>query len=173
METGQIYFSTATIYKWYHLLASNDFKEIVIDSLENLSSRKLIDVYSFVIMPSHIHLIWRLNCLNGKETAQGSFFKFTAHSFQKKLRKESNSYLEQFRVNAANKKYEFWQRDPLAILIKSRKMAMKILNYIHFNPLKGIWQLVKDPSEYTYSTASYYELGQTRFSFIKDLRNEF
>lgn len=96
METGQIYFSTATIYNWYHLLAGKAFKNIVIESLENLSNRNLVDVFSFVIMPSHIHLIWRLNALNGKETAQGSFFKFTAHAFQKKLRFESPGYLEAF-----------------------------------------------------------------------------
>jgi putative transposase len=36
-------------------------------------------------MPNHIHLIWRTFALNGKETAQGSFLKFTAHEFKKML----------------------------------------------------------------------------------------
>jgi putative transposase len=48
-------------------------KKVIIQSLHNLSERKLIDVFAFTIMPNHIHLIWRTNSLNGKETAQGSF----------------------------------------------------------------------------------------------------
>ena len=45
-----------------------------------------IFVSSFVFPgEGYIHLIWRTNALNGKETAQGSFLKFTAHTFKKLL----------------------------------------------------------------------------------------
>ena len=42
--------------------------------------------YAFVIMPNHIHLIWNMLDLNGKESPAGSFAKFTAHQFQKYLK---------------------------------------------------------------------------------------
>ncbi|MCW3091111.1 MAG: transposase [Ferruginibacter sp.] len=57
MEIGEIYFWTATINKWQHLLKEDLFKEVLIQSLHNLSERKLIDVFAFTIMPNHIHLI--------------------------------------------------------------------------------------------------------------------
>src|SRR4051794_4291528 len=114
MQVGETYFWTATINKWQHLLNEDSFKAIVIESLHNLSERNLIDVFAFIIMPNHIHLIWRVNSLNGKETAQVSFLKFTAHEF-KKLLKTDAAALERYAVNAPNKKYEFWQRDSLAI----------------------------------------------------------
>jgi putative transposase len=45
----------------------------------------MIDVFAFVLMPNHIHLIWRTNKMNGKETAQGSFLKYVAQMMQQKL----------------------------------------------------------------------------------------
>ena len=78
-----------------------------------------------------------------------------------------------FEVNDINKKHEFWQRDPLAIPLYTRKTAYQKLEYIHRNPLAGHWQLVKDPCDYKYSSARYYELNEKNFSFLKDLREEF
>jgi putative transposase len=103
IEIGKIFFWTATINNWYHLLAEDVTKQIILDSLSNLSSRKKITVYAFVIMPNHLHFIWQTNELNGKETAQGSFLKFTAHEFKKYLLANNPKFLSQFRVDASNK----------------------------------------------------------------------
>lgn len=43
----------------------------------------------------------------------------------------------------------------------------------HDNPYAAHWQLVKDPVEYYYSTASFYFLNEKHFNFVKDLRLEF
>jgi len=48
-------------------------------------------------------------------------------------------------------------------------MALQKLNYIHNNPLKEHWNLVKDSSDYKYSSAKYYELYEKNFHFLKDL----
>ena len=76
--------------------------------MNTLSERGIIDVFAFVIMPNHIHLIWRCNSLNGKETAPASFLNFTAHTFKKML-SINNQELSKYAVDAANKKYEFLQ----------------------------------------------------------------
>jgi putative transposase len=80
MEIGELFFWTATINKWYHLLKEDKFKQVILDSLLNLSERELVEVFAFVIMPNHVHFIWRTLALNGKETVQGSFLKYTAHA---------------------------------------------------------------------------------------------
>lgn len=167
IEIGKVYFWTATINQWQKLLLEDRYKEIIISSLEYLTNAGKIDVYAFVIMPNHIHLIWKTNELNGKETAQGSFLKYTAHAFREVLRKEGKLGL--YKVDAANKKHEFWQRDSLAIHLYSREVAFQKLNYIHNNPLAGHWQLAKVPCEYKYSSAKYYELNEKNFSFLKEL----
>jgi len=75
-------------------------------------------------MPNHIHLIWRLKALNGKEMPHASFLKFKPHSFIKKLEKTNNP--ARLYVDEANKKYEFWKRDSLAVHLFSKKLAFQI-----------------------------------------------
>lgn len=172
IELGDIYFWTATINNWQRLLETEDYKKIIINSLSYLSDTGKIDVYAFVIMPNHIHLIWRVKELNGKETAQVFFLKYTAHEFKKQLIKEGYGLIN-YLVNVSNKKYEFWQRDSLAIHLFREKVAYQKLDYLHYNPCAEHWQLVKDPVDYYYSSASFYFLGEKKFDFLKDLRLEF
>ena len=61
MEIGEVFFWTATIINWQHLLREDRFKEVIIQSLRTLSVKSLADIFAFVIMPNHIHLIWRTN----------------------------------------------------------------------------------------------------------------
>ena len=144
----KIYFWTATIHKWLSLLEDNTFKDLIVGYLKKLSDKKLITVYGFVIMPNHIHLIWKQNELNGKETPKGSLLKYSSHCFLKKLITAGKSSV--YQVNAANKKHEIWQRDSLGIEIYSRTAAKQKFDYIHFNPVKGKWQLAKDDISYYY-----------------------
>ena len=174
IEIGEVFFWTATINQWQNLLWENSYKDVITSSLEYLSNAGKIDVFAFVIMTNHLHLIWRTNELTrqlsgGKETAQGSFLKYTAHEFRKMLVKEGGGKLSSYKVDAENKKHEFWQRDSLAIPLYSRAVAFQKLKYIHNNPLAEHWQLAKHPCDYKYSSARYYEVNEKNFSFLKDL----
>ena len=42
----------------------------------------------------------------------------------------------------------------------SRRMLEQKLDYIHHNPVKGKWSLVKDYAFYPHSSAAFYERGQ-------------
>ena len=66
MEIGHVYFYTATILKWQNLLKPDKYKDIIISSLKYLVDNKKIEVYAFVIMPNHIHIIWKMLEMNGK-----------------------------------------------------------------------------------------------------------
>jgi putative transposase len=169
IEIGEVFFWTATITQWQKLLWEYKYKDVIIDSLEYLSNAGKIDVFAFVIMPNHLHLIWRTTELNDKETPQGSFLKYTAHEFRKMLLREGGEKLSSYKVDAENKKHEFWQKDSLAILLHSQAVAFQKLKYIHNNPLAEHWQLAKHPCDYKYSSAKYYELNEKNFSFLKDL----
>jgi putative transposase len=169
IEIGNIYFWTATINSWHKLMEENSYKQIVIDSLHYLSDKGKINVYAFVIMPNHIHLIWQTNELNGKESAQGSLLKFTAHEFKKRLLKDNPFMLHLFSVQAHNKTYEFWQRDSLAIHLYNRQVAFQKLRYLHNNPLAEHWQLSNSPESYHYSSARFYETGADDFGFLKHI----
>jgi putative transposase len=164
---NDIYFWTATIHKWLHLLESDINKQMIVSYLKKLSGEGLVTVYAFVIMPNHIHLVWQQNKLNGKETPKGSLLKYTGHEFLKTLKAESKSHL--YEVNTANKKHEIWQRDSLGIEIYTVKVAKQKLGYIHNNTVTGKWQLAKDYLSYHYSSARFYETGIDEFGFLKNI----
>ena len=152
-------------------MESKENKDLIIEYLKKLSDANLITVYAFVIMPNHVHFIWRQDNLNGKETPQGSFLKYTGYEFLKKLKSEGISKM--YEVNAANKKHEIWQRDSLSVEIYSREVAQQKLEYIHFNPVSGIWKLSKDDLDYYYSSARFYETCVDDFGFLNNLYTVF
>jgi putative transposase len=170
-ETNKVYFFTATIHNWFPLLAEDNNQQLITDYLKKLSDEKYLTVYGFVLMPNHLHIIWKQNKLNGKETPQASFLKYTGHEFLKKLKTKSKSFA--YEVQAANKKHEIWQRDSLSIEIYSRVVAKQKLDYIHSNPVSGKWQLSIDDLSYYFSSARFYENGIDDFGFLTKLLNEF
>ncbi|MES2647642.1 MAG: transposase [Bacteroidota bacterium] len=166
VEHGALYFWTATINGWKHLMSEDTMKMEVIQSLQWLVHRKLITVYAFVIMPNHLHLIWRVNANNGRESPQGSLLKFTAHQFRKILYNTNQEALKAYEVVANNKSHEFWQRDSLAVLLYNRPFLLQKITYIHNNPVAKHWQLSESPEAYRFSSASFYETGIDEFGIL-------
>ena len=169
-EIGNTYFFTATIHNWLPLLTCNQNKDLIINYLNELSVRGFIKLYSFVIMPTHLHFIWQQLQKNGKETPQGSFLKYTGHEFLKILKQNGSSKL--YEVNAANKKHEIWQRDSLSVPITNKAFAKQKIDYIHFNPVSGKWNLATDYLDYYYSSARFYETGVDQFGFLNNIFQE-
>jgi REP element-mobilizing transposase RayT len=71
------YFITLTIIDWVDVFTRKEYKDIVIDSLNYCIQHKGLQVYEFVIMSNHLHLILS----SSKEPLSGiirDFKKFTA-----------------------------------------------------------------------------------------------
>src|SRR5438034_8697117 len=93
INKGEIYFWTATINKWQRLLEKDVYKDVIVESLQYLTNQGKINVFAFIIMPNHMHLIWQVNEPNGKESPHGSLLKYTAHKFKKMLTGEDGGRL--------------------------------------------------------------------------------
>lgn len=165
------YFWTCTITNWHQLLKSKEYKEIVLDSLKRLADRNLIEIYGFVIMPNHMHLIWKLLAPNGKEKPSASFLKDTAHRLKTDLAIRSPQVLNYFSVSEIDRRYRIWQRDPLAIALYNEKILEQKLTYIHANPLQKKWNLVELPEDYYFSSADFYMNGNNDFGFLKHYKD--
>lgn len=170
MYTRQIYFYTDTIQNFKHLLADDYCKSIVIQSLQYLCKQQLVKIYGYVIMPNHIHLIWSMQEANGKESPAGSFAKFTAHQFKKYLQLNNPMLLSEFASDKADRLFQFWKRDPLAIPLTTDEALFQKLDYVHNNPVKEKWQLSKYPEDYKWSSARFYANGEDAFSFLTHIR---
>ena len=171
MDYLQSYFYTDTIFGHKHLLADDRLKMVIIDSWKYLVDNNKIKIYGYVIMPNHIHLLWQMLEMNGKESPAGSFAKFTAHQFKKILSIFDATELVKYKIDKTDRSYNFWKRDPLAISMTSEAAFLQRLNYIHKNPLSPRWNLAATPEEYRWSSAKYYELGIDEFGIISDYRD--
>ena len=155
---------TATILEWKHLLKQDRYKDIIVDSLRFLVADGRIELNAFVIMNNHIHLIWQPLGDWTPEKIQHSLLSFTAHKFKNHLQENHEQFLQQFKVDAKDRKYQFWERNPLGIDLVNEQMFLQKFNYIYRNPVvKGLCLL---PEDYYYSSAKFYELGIDDFGML-------
>lgn len=173
MNEHYVQFFTASILHWIPLLKPDSRKQVILDSLVFLVEKGRCEVYAFVIMPNHIHLIWRVGENYHREDVQRDFLKFTAQQLKFKLIDSNSPLLDRFLVDKSDRTYQIWQRRPLSVDLYSREVIEQKLDYIHENPVQGKWSLVEDFVDYKYSSASFYELGVKRFSFLSHYMSYF
>lgn len=165
-----MYFFTATINSWKHLLQEDEFKDVIIDSLKWLDKEHKAYTPGFVIMPNHIHVLWSY----GEDEKYDPVFalkSFTAHQFKKKLSSTSPQILEEYVSTQGDREYHFGERRSESIQIMNRAIAEQKLDYIHNHPLQEKWHLATLPELYRYSSASYYLLNQSKFGFLKHYKD--
>ncbi len=158
-------FFTATILNWNPILFCDTNKNIIVQSLKYLVEKRKIDLFSFVIMNNHIHLIWQILPPYNPHKIQHSFMKFTAQQIKFNLLKSNNNMLSELKVDAKDRKYQIWERNPLSVDLINEKRFIQKMSYIHFNPVKA--KMCSFPEEYHYSSAKFYERGIDDFNLLK------
>jgi putative transposase len=92
-NSSYIQFFTATILNWNKLLLNDKYKQIIIDSLTFLIKDNRIKLFGFVLMPNHIHLLWRIAQDRKREDVQGDFMKFTSQQMLFDLKNNKSTVL--------------------------------------------------------------------------------
>ena len=114
---------------------------------------KGLQLYAYVIMSNHIHLIARAEEGFELSNIMRDFKKHTAKQIIKSVEEEVESrrewLLSIFRKEDGS--YEFWQKDNHAFVLYSNEMIQQKMNYIHQNPVRA--GLVEEAHEYIYSSA--------------------
>ena len=158
-DPGYSYFITLTLVEWQNLLHIPLYAEIIIDSIRFCQQKKGLELFGYVIMPSHIHLIAR-----SEETPIGDVVrdlkKYTANQITERLAKdlEHKSMLKVFAEAASqikrNSRYKVWQDGFHPEVIMSNRFFYQKLKYIHDNPVEA--GLVASAELYPYSSARNY-----------------
>jgi REP element-mobilizing transposase RayT len=156
-----IHFLTFQIVDWIDIFTRKIYKDILIDSFKFSIENKGFQLFAYVIMSNHVHII-----------AQGSegklsenirdIKKFTSVKILETIQQIPESrkdwILERFRYNASlrtvNKNYQVWTHENHAILIYSNLFIKEKIEYIHNNPVKA--GIVEKPEDYLYSSARNY-----------------
>jgi REP element-mobilizing transposase RayT len=163
------HFFTATNLQWKKLLAYDKYKDIVIESMRFLVKNKRVIIYGFVIMENHIHIIWQLQAGMKRKDVQRDFLKYTAQLIKRDMMQDYAEELKKYVVNAADRKYQFWERNPLSVEIWSEKVLLQKLKYIHENPVRA--GMCKYADDYKYSSALFYKFGKDNWDFLTHLRD--
>jgi putative transposase len=168
-EADKLYYATITLVGWIDVFTRKEYVYELIKNIKYCQENKGLDLYAYVIMSNHLHLIARssevpLNIL------LGNFKSYTSKKLVEMIdtnfgesRKEWMMRLFNYygKGNSQNQEYQFWQNGNHPIGLWNPKVIQQKIDYLHNNPVKQ--GIVARPEDYLYSSAN-------EFSEIKVLK---
>ncbi|MBW4891678.1 transposase [Mucilaginibacter sp. HMF5004] len=158
---GLYFVSFATVF-WVDVFVRRIYFDCLTDNLNYCVKEKGMEIYSWCIMPSHVHLVFRSNLIKPDELI-GGFKSVTSRKLialieenMQESRREwlLNSFKKAGAANSNNTKNQFWQQHNKPIELWSAAVIQQKIDYIHNNPL--IAGFVENDYEYLYSSARDY-----------------
>ena len=73
-----IYFVSFAVIEWIDVFTRNEYRNIVVNSLQYCQKEKGMEIFAWCIMTNHIHLIFRSNKGQKPELLLGDFKRFTS-----------------------------------------------------------------------------------------------
>jgi putative transposase len=160
------YFVTLTVIDWIDIFTRKDYKIIIVDSLNFCIKNKGLEIYAWVIMSNHLHLLVRAKEGFYLSHILRDFKKFTSKAIVKTAMEIAESrkdwLLDKFAFEAKRtgraKNYKLWMDSNHAICLENSTWTMQRLNYIHQNPVRQM--IVANPEDYIFSSAVSYAGGK-------------
>src|ERR1700759_5601003 len=56
-DNGQIYFISFSVVFWIDVFIRNEYRQILLECFKVSQREKGLEIYSWIIMPSHVHMI--------------------------------------------------------------------------------------------------------------------
>ena len=162
--TQELYFTTSTVVDWIDVFTRPEYKQIIVESLKHCQKDKGLDIYAWVLMTNHLHMVIGNN--NDTYTISDilrDFKKYTNKKIIKAIEENPEEsrrdwMLDRFRFRGKNdnkiKKFKFWQDGNYIEQIYSQDFLDQKINYIHMNPVKQ--EIIENPEDYLYSSARNY-----------------
>jgi putative transposase len=150
-----VYFITFTAHQWVDVFTRRLYVDILLESLRYCQQNKGLEIFGWVIMSNHCHLIVRAINNNLSDIIR-DFKKFTAKEIFKAIQnnpKESRREWLTFLL-AKDDKIWFWEESYHGEEIFSKVFFDSKLNYIHLNPVRA--GIVEKQEEYLLSSAGDY-----------------
>ena len=142
-----VYFITPTVQHWYYIFDRHGRWQILADSLQFLQDRRGLEIFGFVFMLNHLHLIIR-----APNTAAciRDFKRHTARRIHESLRQFEPSVLKLFLDEQGN--FHLWKPDNQPKVIENERFFLQKLRYIHENPVRKGY--VERPEHWKWSSAN-------------------
>ncbi len=153
------YFVTLTVVGWLDVFIRKDYVDVLFESLEYCRKNKALEVFEYVVMPSHVHLLLRRrsgllsDVLRDMKSFTAKKLLHTIEHNPQESRKEW--MLDLFRKHASasaqNSELMFWQKTNHPELIISPSFYEQKATYIRNNPVA--MGLVTEAEHYAWSSA--------------------
>jgi putative transposase len=141
-----MYYLTFTVKRWYYLFDRHDRWDILLDSLRYCQKEKGLNIYNWVFMLNHIHLIAKSHDMIGFVR---DFKTFTSKELKKNIIATEPNILKLFEENG---RYQFWQKTNMPELIVNEEFYITKANYVEQNPVRKGY--VREPEHWVYSSAN-------------------
>ncbi|TXK27239.1 transposase [Pontibacter qinzhouensis] len=157
---GGLFFVTLTVVGWIDIFTRREYAEEIVHNLNYCSNKKGLEIYSFCLMPSHLHMI----CSAGEGNLSNILRDFKSYTSKRLLklveehpqesRKEWLLYLFKYfsTSNSHNSNLQFWQQHNHPIDLYNPNILKQKQEYILMNPVMA--RLVTEPQYYTWSSAN-------------------
>jgi putative transposase len=157
---GNAHELTFSCYKRQPLFKWDQVNEILADAIERASDIYNFDVWAYVFIPEHVHLmIFPLDEEYSTSNILRSIKQSVSRKVINKLRESNPDMLKYLNTGLKHPKYRFWQDgggydrnyyDPESI--------RKQVDYIHANPVRR--GFVDDPVDWKWSSAKNWSSGK-------------
>jgi putative transposase len=156
------YFVTFSVVNWIDAFTRREYKNILVDSLNYRMINKGLELYAWVIMSNHVHLIIGTNdrpmeniLRDIKRHTSKEIVKAISENPQESRKEWMLSLFEKAgKSNPNNEHFQFWQQGNHLIKLWSNAVIDQKLDYLHNNP--GVAGWVDEPGHYLYSSARDY-----------------
>jgi len=160
-----LYFVTFTVVKWIDVFTRREYKDILVDSFNYCIKNKGLEIYAWVIMSNHVHLIIGTThkpmqdiLRDIKRHTSKQLIKAITENIQESRKDWLIWFFErESKLNPNNEYVQFWQQGSHPIELWSNAIDQK-LDYLHNNPVTAGW--VDEPEHYLYSSARDYAGGK-------------
>jgi REP element-mobilizing transposase RayT len=155
-ETEYPYFMTCTIVGWTPIFTRPDTFDLIYDSWRFLQRDRQFQLFAYVILENHLHLIARAPELS---VDMQNFKSFTARQIIDLLEQRGvRVLLQQLRAlklrHKTESEYQLWQEGSHPQQIQNDEMMRQKIDYIHNNPI--VRGYVDDPLHWRHSSARNY-----------------
>ncbi|MBN1808249.1 MAG: transposase [Planctomycetes bacterium] len=151
-EQGHAHFVTFSCYKRRNMLSLQETKRIVVGTLGAQITKHKTKLVGFVIMPNHVHVLVWFGDGGRISPFMRDWKRETSYKIKKFLRNSEYARRHDLREPVWQPRYHDFN-------VVSREKILEKLNYMHNNPVAA--NLADTPCEYRFSSALWYEKGQS------------
>ena len=166
-QNGQ-YFITCTVHQWVDVFTRKEYVDIFLDSIRYCQQNKGLEVYGWVVMTNHVHMIVSSQKDNLSDIIR-DFKKYTSTKIVQAIEQNATESRQKWLLWLLKKENRvwFWEEGYHGEEIYSKAFFDTKLDYIHHNPVRA--GIVEKEEEYLYSSCGDYY--GTRKGYLQLVKN--